>query len=177
MVLAARAVSALATGVAVVLAACGGSSDPVVRLDGSPRQPDTEGVVRIASVDGITFEGGRKYRVSKELISFSTYTREPVSLRSTLDSYVQAGVIGGTVVWLSKIGPVSTDAAGHRTVQYQGDLVDIDGRRLVFKDGTVLRLGAGLKPPEDPLGPAYVVIDADKKVVQGATFAPTRRKN
>ena len=174
--LAVRAVTALAATAAVFLTACGGSSDTVVKLDGSPRRPDIEGVVRTASIDGITFEGGRKYRVSKELISFSTYTREPVALSSTLDAYVQAGVDGNTVVWLSKIGPVSTDDAGHRTVQYQGDLVDIDGRSLVFKDGTVLRLGAGLKPPEDPFGPTYIVIDADKKVVQGATFAPTRSK-
>ncbi len=171
-----RRVAALVTTAALSATACGGSADPVVRLDGSPRQADTEGVVLKASAGGITFDGDRSYEVSEKLISFSTYNREPVRLASTRGAYVQAGVKGRTVVWLSKIGPVATDPAGHRTVQYQGELVDVDPPYLVFKDGTKLRLGKGLTPPADPLGPTYVVINADKHVIQGATFAPPRGK-
>ena len=68
---------------------------------------------------------------------------------------------------------VATDATGHRTVQYQGDLVRVDGGGLDFKDGTVLRLAQG---PEGcrrtRSAPVYVVIDAEEHVIQGATFAP-----
>jgi hypothetical protein len=167
----------LAATAVLALAACSGSSDPVVKLDGSPRTPDAEGVVLEASASGITLDGNREYEVSKKLISFSTYNHEVVPLASTVGAYVQAGLDDRTIVWISKIGPVATDASGHKTVQYQGDLVDVAPPRLIFKDGTVLRLAAGLKPPADPEGPTYAVIDADKHVVQGATFAPPRSKN
>jgi hypothetical protein len=169
-----RAVAATAV---LTLAACGGSADPVVKLDGSPRTPDVEGIVVAASASGITLDGDREYEVAKKLISFSTYNHEVVPLASTVGAYVQAGVKGSTIVWISKIGPVATDPSGHKTVQYQGDLVDVRPPRLIFRDGTVLRLADGLKPPADPEGPTYAVIDADKHVVQGATFAPPRTKN
>ena len=165
-----RRVAALATAAAIGVGACGGSSAPVVKLDGSARIPDAEGVVQNASINGLTLDGGRKFAVSKKLISFSTYNRKPVQLISTRGSYVQLGVRDNTVVWLGKIGPVGPDG----TVQYQGNLVDIDGRALTFKDGTVLRLAKGLTAPSDAEGPTYAVIDADKHVVQGATFAPAR---
>jgi hypothetical protein len=171
--LATRRVAALATTAAIAVGACSSGSSPVVKLDGSPRTPDVEGVVLKASVNGITLDGNRHYDVSKKLISFSTYNREVVPLASTIGAYVQAGVRDKTIVWISKIGPVG---ASH-TVQYQGDLVAAKGRTLTFKDGTVLTLAAGLKAPADPEGPTYAVIDANKHVVQGATFAPPRTKN
>lgn len=161
----------------LTVAACAGGADPVVKLDGSPRHPDVEGVVVEASADGIVLDGDRKFSVSTKLISFSTYNREVVALASTRGSYVQAGLRDKTIVWLSKIGPVVTDAQGHSTAQYQGELVDVDLPHLIFEDGTVLTLEDGLEPPEDPLGPLYAVIDAKKHVVQGATFAPPRMKN
>jgi hypothetical protein len=112
--------------------------------------------------------------VSKKLISFSTYNRQPVQLASTVGAYVQVGLHGDTVVWLGKIGPVAAaDAKGRPTVAYQGDLVAVNGDSLVFKDGTVLRLAKGLKAPANPKGPAYALIDAKRHRVQGATFAPT----
>ncbi|MEY2424637.1 MAG: hypothetical protein QOI61_209 [Actinomycetota bacterium] len=174
--LATRRTAVLAASAALAMSGCG-SSDPVVKLDGSPRVPDTEGIVQKASVNGITLDGNRRYGVSKKLISFSTYNQKPAPLVSTIGSYVQVGMNGDTVVWLAKIGPVQADSSGHKTVQYQGDLVSVNGARLTFKDGTVLRLAKGLTPPADPLGPTYAVIDADKHVVQGATFAPARTKN
>jgi hypothetical protein len=173
--LATRRVAALATTAALSLGACSsGSSEPVVKLDGSPRTPDAEGIVLKASASGITLDGDRTYEVSKKLISFSTYNHEVVALSSMLGAYAQVGLDDDTVVWISKVGPVATDAAGHKTVQYQGDLVDVRPPRLIFKDGTVLRLASGLTAPEDPEGPTYAVIDAEKHVVQGATFAPPR---
>lgn len=156
--------------------ACGGSSDAAVKLDGSPREPDIEGIVVKASREGVTLEGGRSYSVSDKLMTFSTYNRKLVPLASMIGAYVQGGVDGKTIQWLSKIGPVIKDDKGHATAQYQGELVDVDGDRLVFEDGTVLRLQDGLEAPSDALGPTYVVIDADQRVVQGATFAPPRDK-
>lgn len=169
-------VAALLGALCLGAVACGQSSDAPVKLDGSPRRPDAEGVVVKASASGLTLDGKRSYEVSKKLVSFSTYNRKVVPLASTVGSYVQVGVNGDTVVWLSKIGPVATGADGKRTVQYQGDLVDVDSSDLIFKDGTVLRLGKGLTPPADPLGPTYVVLDADEHVVQGATFPPRSKK-
>jgi hypothetical protein len=169
---AARRVAAFATTAVMTLTACGGSSAPVVKLDGSPRTPDAEGVVRTASINGITLDGGRRYDVSKKLISFSTYNRKLVPLVRMIGAYVHVGLDGDTVVWIAKIGVVTRDATGHATVQYQGDLVAVRGATLTFRDGTVLTLAKGLKPPADPLGPTYAVIDADHHNVQGATFAP-----
>jgi hypothetical protein len=170
-----RRVSAIVLSAVFVLAlgACNSSDAPAVKLDGSPRLPEIEGVVAKASAEGITVDG-RTYLVSRKLLSFSTYNREAVALVSTVGSYVQAGVDGKTIEWLAKIGPVSADSDGHTTVQYQGDLVKVDGRRLIFKDGTVLRLAPGLTVPRSPLGPTYAVIDAAKHVIQGATFAPEK---
>ena len=171
-----RRVAALLVAVAFTLSACGGSSPAAVKLDGSPRHADVEGIVVTAGASGITLDGQRKFAVSDKVISFSTYNRKLVPLVSTRGAYVQAGVKGNTVVWISKIGPVSADASGHRTVQYQGTLVKVAGAELIFKDGTVLRLGAGLKAPANPLGPVYAVIDADKHVIQGATFSARGQK-
>ena len=168
-------VAALLLTAAITLGACAGSK-PVVRLDGSPRHADVEGVVVTAGASGITLDGRRAFKVSDKVVSFSTYNWALVPLASTIGAYVQAGIKGKTVVWLAKIGPVSADATGHRTVQYQGTLVKVDGSTLVFKDGTVLRLSQGLKAPANPLGPVYAVIDADKHVIQGATFSARGKK-
>ncbi|MEY2417483.1 MAG: hypothetical protein QOG90_163 [Actinomycetota bacterium] len=169
---AARRVAALATSAVITLGACGGSSAAAVKLDGSPRIPDAEGIVKTASINGITLDGGRRYGVSKKLMSFSTYNRKLVPLVRMIGAYAHVGLKGKTVVWIAKIGVVTRDGAGHATVQYQGDLVKVNGERLTFGDGTVLTLKNGLKPPADPNGPTYAVIDADHHYVQGATFAP-----
>lgn len=171
-----RVVGALVIAAALTTGACGGGTKAVVRLDGSPRHADVEGVVVTAGAGGITLDHKRAFAVSKQLVSFSTYNHKLVPLASMIGAYVQAGLKDKTIVWISKIGPVSTDASGHRTAQYQGTLVKVDGADFVFKDGTVLRLSAGLRPPADPLGPLYAVIDADKHVIQGATFS-ARSKN
>ncbi|MEY2398681.1 MAG: hypothetical protein QOJ00_1855 [Actinomycetota bacterium] len=160
---------------ALVLAGCGGSSSPAVKLDGSPRVPDVEGVVIAANAKTLTLDGGRHYKVSEHLVSFSTYNRRVVALKSAIGDYVQLGLKGDTVVWLGRIGVVMTDDAKHQTVAYQGVLTAVSGARMTFKDGTVLRLAPGLKAPADARGTTYAVIDAKAHNVQGATFsaAPT----
>jgi hypothetical protein len=162
---------ALAASAALALSACGGSSQPVVRLDGSPREPDAEGVVRTASINGITLDGGRRYSVSKKLISFSTYTRQPLALASTVGDYAHVGLKGDQVVWLARIGVVS-ESNGRRITQYQGNLVSVAGARLTFKDGTVLTLEDGLKAPADARAATHVVIDTSERRVVGASFQP-----
>jgi hypothetical protein len=169
---AARRVAALATTAVIALGACGGSSGPAVKLDGSPRTPDAEGIVAHASINGITLDGNRRYDVNRQLMSFSTYNRKLLPLVRMIGGYVHVGLKGKTVVWIAKIGVVARDADGHATVQYQGDLVSVHGTQMIFRDGTVLTLHRGLKPPADAAGPTYAVIDADHHYVQGATFAP-----
>jgi hypothetical protein len=167
-----RSWGAIALALAFVLAACGGSSDsPVVKLDGSPRVPDAEGVVQSASAGGIRLDGGRSYGVSKNLIAFSTYDREPIQLARVRGSYVQVGLRKGTVVWLARIGLVTPGASGKAVVQYQGNLVRVRDRRMEFRDGTVLKLAPELKAPERVTGSTFVVIDPKRHVVQGARFA------
>lgn len=153
-------------------AACGGSEKAAVKLDGSPRVPDVQGVVAKAGREGIKLEGGRNFEVSPDLIAFSTYNRKPIQLAATIGDYVQLGVDNGEVKWLALIGVVMTDEKGHRTASYQGQLVRISGRRLDFKDGTVLTLAKGLTAPADGLGLVYAAIDVKRGLVQGATFPP-----
>jgi hypothetical protein len=163
----------LAVG-ALALGACGGGSSPAaVRLDGSPRVPDAEGVVVKASRNGITLNHGRRYKVSGDLVAFSTYNRKPIPLAATIGDYVHVGLDGDEVQWIGLIGLVVADADGHRTTSYQGTLVAVKGKQLQFRDGTVLRLAPNLTAPKDPLGSVYAAIDVDKGVVQGATFPPT----
>lgn len=162
----------LVVALAVVGVACGGSGDSaVVKLDGSPRLPDAEGVVQSASKGGIRLDGNRSYGVSNKLIAFSTYDREPIQLATVRGSYVQVGVRKGTVVWLAKIGLLTPGASGKPVVQYQGNLARVRDGRLEFRDGTVLKLASGLKAPANVTGSTFVVIDPKRHVVQGARFA------
>ncbi len=157
---------------AVLLGACSSSpSAPAVALDGSPRVPDIEGVVTSVSRERLSLDGDRKYPVDDDLIAFSTYNRRAVALAGAKGKYVHIGLRDGEVVWLGQIGVVQVEDT-KRTVVYQGNLKSVSGRRMTFADGTVLRLAPGLTPPADVRGSTLVVIDPDRHVVQGATFAP-----
>jgi hypothetical protein len=162
---------AVALAAVLAFAACGSSDKPVVKLDGSPRLPDAEGVVQSASAGGLRLDGGRSYGVSKKLIAFSTYDREPIQLARVRGSYVQVGLRDNTVVWLARIGIVTKGASGKSVVQYQGDLRRVEGGRMFFRDGTVLKLAPELKAPAKVTGSTFAVIDTKRHVVQGARFA------
>ena len=164
-----RSVAVIAAS--ALAASCGSDSSPVVKLDGSPRIPDAEGVVQSATAGGLRLDGNRSFAVSKKLIAFSTYDREPVQLARVRGSYVQVGIKGRTVVWLARIGLVTLGATGKSVVQYQGNLVRISGRRMSFRDGTVLRLAPELDAPAHVSGPTFATIDPKRHVVQGARFA------
>lgn len=151
-----------------VLGACRGSSSDAVKLDGSPRVPDQEGIVASVDRHEITLDGKRSYALSPKLAAFSTYNRHTISVLGTKGDYVQLGVRGRTVEWLARIGPVSAGDASNPVVLYQGRLKSVKGERLDFSDGTVLRLQKDLKVTGPVVaGESVVAINARSHRVQG----------
>jgi hypothetical protein len=148
-------VSALLVGGLVVgaslLAACsddeGGTPTTFVKLDGSPRVPDREGIVTDLADDLSTLEiDGERFEVSPALQSFATTDGSTRALRSTLDEYVHAGLRGRSVAWIAAIADVLHSSDGD-VVFYVGGLQRIDDGRAYFDDGTVLRLAPGVDDP------------------------------
>jgi hypothetical protein len=139
-------VSFLLVAGALVLAGCAKSSSHRLVLDGRPRYADVEGVVDQISFEQITLDGGRTYGVQQDLQSFSTYDLAAVPMLHRRGQYVQLGLNGKKVAWLAGIGVV-VRGAGPPVVYYNGTLLRRDGDRAVFRDGTVLRLAAGVTPP------------------------------
>ena len=143
----------------MVVGACGGSSIKPIVLDGTPRFPSAEGVVQTVDVHHITLDGGRTYKVSSRLQSFSTYTLETVSLLQRKGQYVQVGLHGSTMTWISSIGAVVP--LHPPVVFYNGRLLRTDAsHHLIFRDGTVLRLGAGVT---SPVATGFVTADIDPR--------------
>ena len=140
---------------ALALAGCGkDDAPPQVGLDTSPRVADDQGVVTQVSLDEVTLDGKRSYKVSDSLRSFSTYDRELQPLLGFKNRYVHLGLHKGKVVWLAGIGAVVQTPSP--AVFYSGTLRRVDDkRRLVFGDGTVLPLADGVAPP-----PAGQVVQA-----------------
>jgi hypothetical protein len=139
-----------------LLSACsggdGGASE--IKLDGSPRFPDDEGVATVATRDEIVLDGERRYEVSEGLKSFSTQTLQTVALVQREGQYVQVGLDGKTVVWIAGIADVVPTKPPR--VHYIGEVTEVRDGRAIFRDGTVLRLGQNVKITE---GPATVLID------------------
>jgi hypothetical protein len=134
-------------------------------LDGSPRMPDVEGVVEHISFERITLDGGRSYGVSKELSSFSTYDLAAVPMLHRQGQYVQLGLDGRQVVWMAGIGVVVRAPGTAPVVFYNGYLSRLEGRRAIFRDGTVLRLGRGVESPR-PSGQVRAEIDPEAHAVR-----------
>jgi len=140
--------SLLLIGGALILTGCSKGDGHRLVLDGRPRIPDAEGVVEQISFERITLDGDRSYGVRKDLQSFSTYDLAAVPMLHRLGQYVQLGLDGKKVAWMAGIGVVVRSGAPP-VVYYNGVLVRRDGRRVVFRDGTVLQLGAGVTLPVD----------------------------
>ena len=129
----------------VLLAACGGGDDgDELRLDGSPRFPDDEGVATALTRESITLDGKRTYDVSDRLRSFSTYTLEIEPMLNRKGQYVQIGLDGKSMVWMAGLAAPVTTAEG-TNVFYVGDLKRIDDEQAIFEDGTVLKLAKGVR--------------------------------
>jgi hypothetical protein len=121
-------------------------------------------VVTSVSVRRITLDGGRTFDVSRKLQSFSTYTLETVPLLRRRGQYVQIGVHGNTMTWIGTIGAVVP--VQPPVVFYSGRLLRTDSqRRLVFRDGTVLRLAGEVTSPV-PTGVVRAEIDPAKHDVR-----------
>jgi hypothetical protein len=132
---------------ALLIGGCrGGGGGHRVVLDGRPRYPDAEGVVEQISLARITLDGGRSYGVRNDLQSFSTYDLAAVPMLQRQGQYVQVGLTGKKVAWMAGIGVVVRTGAPP-VVYYNGVFVRRDGERAIFRDGTVLRLAAGVTPP------------------------------
>ena len=133
----------------VVSAGCGGggASHRAV-LDGSPRYPDREGVVTEVSLTSLVLNGKERFKVDPKLQCFSTYTLESVPLLGRKNQYVQLGVDGKKVTWVASFAAVVHLPGQAPVVFYTGRLVRVDDQhRAVFRDGSVLRLAAGVTAP------------------------------
>jgi hypothetical protein len=164
-----RRVAAVAAVLVVALAAggCRHHADGGLVLDGRPRYPDAEGVVVAVNTKRLTLDGGRSYAVSPDLRSFSTYTLRTTPLLGRRNQYVQIGLEGHTVVWLAGVGAVVRAPDRPATVFYIGRLLRATGGRLIFRDGTVLRLAAGVRAPARGTQ-VRVEIDPDSHMVRAA---------
>jgi hypothetical protein len=164
-------VAALVVLAAALLAGAGGCGDDSrgggVALDGSPRVPDAEGVVAAIGPDfsTLTLEGGRTYRIPKDVQSFSTIDGSTQPLRRRVDQYVHVGLDGDTMVWIAGISAV-IDTGGTKAVYYGGELRNIAGSRLEFTDGTVLRVAKGVTVPAEAEGKRVLAtIDPQQRVI------------
>ena len=131
----------------LLLSGCRSGGGRALVLDGRPRYPDAEGVVEQISFERITLDGGRSYGVRQDLQSFSTYDLAAAPMLQRLGQYVQVGLQGKQVAWMAGIGVVVRRPDTPPVVYYNGVLVRLDGRRAIFRDGTVLRLAATVTPP------------------------------
>lgn len=134
-----------------------------VVLDGSPRVPDAEGIVAEVTRDRLTLAGGKTYEIGDELQSFSSQTMTAVPVLQRKGQYVHIGAASGRLVWVAAIGSVVP--GDPPVVYYTGTVREVDGRRVVFDDGTVLRLDSSVQP-EVTRGPAVAEIDPVARVVR-----------
>lgn len=118
-------------------------------LDGSPRFPDVEGVVEQISLDRITLDGDRSYKVAQDLASFSTYDLTATPMLHRKGQYVQLGLDGKTARWMAGIGVVVRAPGKKPVVFYNGSLQAVQDGRAIFRNGTVLTLAKGIKRPGD----------------------------
>jgi hypothetical protein len=63
------------------------------------------------------------------------------------DRYVHAGIDGDRVEWVAGVGVVVRAEGRPPVVFYNGTLVESDDRQVIFRDGTVLTLAAGVDVP------------------------------
>lgn len=144
-----RRTVAVALVVVAAMSGCARSPatpEPAVRLDGTARVPDDEGIATSLSRERITLDGERTYRVSDELRSFSTYTRELEPMIGRRGQYVQIGLDDGEMVWMAGVARV-LDIDGEPAVFYTGRFREAADGRFVFRDGTTFAPAKGVRAP------------------------------
>jgi hypothetical protein len=148
---------------AVMGAGCNRGGPQRLVLDGRPRFPDAEGLVSAVTFKKLVLDGGREYRITRDLQCFSTYTLAAVPLLQRKGQYVQVGLDGDRVAWLASISAVVK--GDQPTVYYTGHLLRVDKkRRAIFRDGTVFKLKRGVEPPHT--GFLEVAVDPTAHVVR-----------
>ena len=149
---------------ALLVAGCGGGTAPAIKLDGSPRTPNLEGEVTLATRTKVVI-GGRSLKVADDLRVFSSATLKTISLAGREHQYVQAGVAGGTLKWMAVYGAVLRLPGQPPVAYHVGTLAAVAGGKATFRDGSVLTLGPGVQPPATGQQ-ATAEIDADAKQVR-----------
>ena len=152
-----------------VSAACRRSSEePVVRLDGSARVPDDEGVATSLTHASITLDGKRTYPVSRRLVSFSTFTGAIEPMITRKGQYVQIGLDEEdgkkVMVWMAGIAQVLNTA--EPAVYYTGIYTRRLQGRAVFRDGTVIQLSPSVTVPEAGTGVIVRIDPASHRAVE-----------
>lgn len=140
------AVLLLTVAAAVAVAGCSSSTDDTLRLDGTARFPDDEGIATALDRNSITLDGERRYGVSDDLRSFSTYTRDIEPMIGRKGQYVQIGVRDGEMIWMAGVARV-VDVDGEPAVFYTGRFREVERGRFVFTDGTTFAPGKGVDRP------------------------------
>ena len=154
----------------VLLAGCGGGAKaPEITLDGSPRRANAEGVVTDVSLERLTLDGRRTFEVDPKLRCFDAGTLKSVPLLGRLGTYVQAGVAGKKVSWISSYSAVVELPDRPRLAFHIGTVVTAKPGEIVFKDGSVLKVAPDVQlPPADVRARA----DIDVERHQVLAFAP-----
>jgi len=142
--------------VVCLVAACSGGGGDTIKLDGSPRVPDVEGVVRRVDLRSVELADGRRFTVERDLQLFSTYSLESLPLLGREGQYVQMGVDGKKVRWMASVGAIVRGSPP--SVFYTGHLLRMEDERLIFRDGTTFRT---VRRYPDALVGSFVIVDID----------------
>lgn len=113
-----------------------------------PRYPDAAGEVTEINLRELQLDEGKRYSISNQVASFSTYNRRVTPLLSWQGKYVHIGIEDNQVIWIAGIGIPDKTADPPIVFYTNGALSQIDSdRRLIFEDGTVLRLDPSVGEP------------------------------
>ena len=152
----------------VAFAACSRGGGSPVKLDGTPRSPDAEGVVTAVSSRRITLDGKATYDVPRDVQSFSATTLAAIPLAAREGTYVQLGLDGREVQWIAGFSAAVEFPERGAIAFHNGTLRKIDDGKATFEDGSVLRVRSGVaKPPKGARVTAE--IDVAKKAISRFT--------
>lgn len=126
------------------------------------RSPDAEGVVEEIGPGGLKLAGGQGFEIDAAVQAFTTRSHDQVALGALKGRYVHVGLNEqGRVAWIASVGIVPE---GQDRVYYTGVPDRRDDDRVVFEDGTVLRVAPGVDVPELD-GEWAVVLDVNRKAI------------
>jgi hypothetical protein len=148
--------------VLLLLAGC-----PRARVDYSKqaRFPDDEGQVTDVSFEQMRIEGKRRHPIDSEVQSFSTYNGVVTPLLSWKDKYVHVGLNReGNAIWIAGVGVIDRGVDPPVVHYTNGLLKKVEGHRMIFADGTVLRVAPGVQIPAVN-SRLNVTIDANRHLV------------